>query len=125
MPNDINKLRRLMYAAHYLKKHAPVVLRGATFTQKGALKHAWWFEHFRKKLRTGIYRFSYFKIDGGIREARGTLNMDLIPKDQRPVSGIDTEAMDHMKNFCYFDLDISGWRSFRLDNFIGFVEEIK
>ena len=123
--NNINKLRRLMYAAHYLKKQAPVILRGATFTQKGALKHAWWFEHFRKKLSTGIYRFSYFKKDGGIREAVGTLDPALIPDDILPKSGMDPDALAPASTFHYYDLDANGWRSFLLDLFIGFIEEIK
>ena len=125
MPNDINKLRRLMYAAHYLKKQAPVILRGATFTQKGALKHAWYFEHLRGMLSNGIYRFSYFKKDGGIREAVGTLDPALIPDDILPKSGMDPDALTPASTFRYYDLYADCWRSFCLDLFIGFVEEIK
>ena len=126
MPNDIAKLRRLMYAAHYLKKQAPVILRGATFTQKGALKHAWYFEHFRDKLRSGIYRFSYFKTDGSIREAIGTLNFDLIPEEHHPksLSAARSDSSEEYSSFRYYDLDANGWRSFLLDLFIGFVEQV-
>ena len=135
MPNDIRKLRRLMSAANHLRKENPVILRGCPITASQALKYAWWFENFRKKLSTGVWRFSYIKKDGSIREARGTLCMDLIPEDQRP-KGINSEALNGTGGalnraepaagvFPYYDLDAAAWRSFRLDNFIGFVEQVK
>ena len=120
MPNDINKLKRLMFAANYLRKNDPVILRGNRLNQSGALKFAWWFEDFRKKLRTGVYRFSYFKTDGSIREATGTLNVMLMPDDQMP-KGVGTPAIGTVP---YFDLEKQEWRSFRLDNFIGFVQQV-
>ena len=127
MPNDIKKLKRLMYAANHLKKENPVILKGRKITSSQALKYAWWFESFRDQLRTGVYRFSYFKIDGGIREARGTLDMDLIPEAQRPkiLTPDIVDQVDKNTTFTYYDLDARGWRSFRLDLFIGFVEEVK
>ena len=138
MPNDIRKLRRLMFAANHLRKQNPVILRGTPITSSQALKYAWWFESFRKKLSTGVWRFSYFKKDGHIREAVGTLCMDLIPEDKRP-KGINSEALNGTGGalnraepaagvFSYYDLladgDTGAWRSFRLDNFIGFVEQV-
>ena len=98
---------------------------GATFTQKSALKYAWWFESFRAKLRSGIYRFSYFKKDGGIREAVGTLDPSLIPDDILPKSGMDPDTLAPASTFRYYDLIAGGWRSFCIDLFIGFVEEVK
>ena len=145
MPNNINhpngypapvlNRRRLMSAANHLRKENPVILRGCPITASQALKYAWWFEDFRKKLSTGVWRFSYLKKDGSIREARGTLCMDLIPEDQRP-KGINSEALNGTGGalnraepaagvFPYYDLDAAAWRSFRLDNFIGFVEQVK
>ena len=135
MPNDIRKLRRLMSAANHLRKENPVILRGCPITASQALKYAWWFEDFRKKLSTGVWRFSYLKTDGSIREAVGTLCMDLIPEDKRP-KGINSDALNGTGGalnraepaagvFPYYDLDAAAWRSFRLDNFIGFVEEVK
>ena len=103
MPNNINhpngypapvlNRRRLMSAANHLRKENPVILRGTPITPSQALKYAWWFEDFRKKLSTGVWRFSYFKKEGSIRQARGTLCMDLIPEDQRP-KGINSEALN-------------------------------
>ena len=131
MPNDIKKLRRLMRTANYFNKENPVILRGTPITPSQALKYAWWFEAFRQKLSTGVWRFSYFKTDGSIREAVGTLSMDLIPEDKRPKGDMsDGAAREPAAGvFPYYDLladgDTGAWRSFRLDNFIGFVEEVK
>ena len=115
-----------MNAANSLKKTRPVILRGAQPDKKIALKYAWWFESFRDQLRKGVYRFSYFKIDGDIREARGTLDLSRIPaKHQpKPLSGAPDVRPENYETFRYYDLDAAGWRSFRLDNFIGFVSKV-
>ena len=127
MPNDIRKLRRLMYAANHLRKQNPVILRGTPITSSQALKYAWWFEAFRKKLATGVWRFSYFKKDGSIRQARGTLDFSRIPEEHHPksLSSAPDVRPENYDTFPYYDLDAAGWRSFRLDNFIGFVEQVK
>ena len=124
MPNDIKKLSRLMSEANYLRKNPPVILRGATYDKKGALKNAWYFEDLRDQFRTGSYRFSYFKKDGSIREAVGTLNPALIPEDKMPKSGMDPDAVAPVETFRYYDLSVHGWRSFCIDLFIGFVEKV-
>ena len=123
MPNDINKLKRLMKSANHLKKENPVILKGRKITSSQALKYAWWFESFRAKLASGVYRFSYFKIDGSIREAVGTTNLDLIPAEHHPSSGARSKNSE-FATVAYYDLDAQGWRSFRLDLFIGFVEKV-
>ena len=125
MPNDLMKLKRLMKAAHHLQNNDPAILRGASLDKSQALHYAWWFEDFRTKLRTGVWRFSYFKTDGTIREARGTLSPLLIPADKLPGASHQRNGESGLRQegqtFTYFDLDKQGWRSFRLDNFIGFV----
>ena len=73
-----------MRAANSLKKTPPVILRGAQLDASHALKYAWWFESFRDQLRTGVFRFSYFKKDGSIREAYGTLDLSRIPAEHHP-----------------------------------------
>lgn len=129
MPNDISKLRRLMKAAHHLQNNDPAILRGASLDKSQALHYAWWFEDFRTKLRTGVWRFSFFKLDGSIREARGTLSPLLIPADKLPGASPQRNGESGLRQegqtFPYFDLDKQEWRSFRLDNFIGFVTEEK
>ena len=113
-----------MCAANHLKKQNPVILHGAQINPSRALKYAWWFEHFREQLRSGVYHFSYFKKDGSIREALGTLDFSLIPDEQKPkCQNEEMRKCENFSSFPYFDLDAVGWRSFRLDNFIGFVEK--
>ena len=125
MPNDIRKLRRLMSAANHLRKENPVIFGGTPITPSQALKYAWWFEDFRKKLSTGVWRFSYFKKDGHIREAVGTLDPARIPVEHAPKNSEEANAyMPSYETLSYYDLDAGGWRSFRLDNFIGFVEQV-
>ena len=122
--NDIKKLRRLMRAAHAIQKSNPVILRGVSITQSQAVKYAWWFESFRLKLRNGIYRFSYFKTDGSIREATGTLNLELIPEEHRPKTDGSTAKEPAPGVFTYYDLEKKAWRSFRCENFIGFITQV-
>ena len=122
--NDIKKLRRLMRAAHAIQKSNPVILRGVPITQSQAVKYAWWFESFRLKLQNGIFRFSYFKTDGSIREATGTLNLELIPEEHRPKNDGSTAKEPAPGVFTYYDLEKKSWRSFRCDNFIGFITQV-
>ena len=115
-----------MSAANLLRKQNPVILRGHAISPSQALKYAWWFEDFRKKLSTGVWRFSYFKKDGTIRQARGTLDFSRIPEEHHPksLSSAPDVRPENYDTFPYYDLDAAGWRSFRLDNFIGFVEQV-
>ena len=126
--NDIKKLRRLMRTANLIHKEKPAVFtwRAAALSKSQALKYAWWFEAFRKKLQSGTYRFTYFKTDGSIRDAVGTLDMSRIPEDKRPKGDMSDGAAREPNPdvFPYYDLNAGGWRSFRLDNFIGFVEQV-
>ena len=112
-----------MFAANYLKRENPVILKGQPIGNSRALKYAWYFENLRTKFRSGIWRFSYFKKEGGIREARGTLDMSLIPEDRHP-KGDPSDVLAPAGTFSYFDLDKNAWRSFCLDLFIGFVEKV-
>ena len=114
-----------MKSAHHLQKQKPVILKGTPIGQSNALRYAWWFESFRSKLRSGIYRFSYFKKDGDIRDAVGTLDPSLIPDDFTPKSGMDHEALAPASTFRYYDLIAGGWRSFCLELFIGFVQQVE
>ena len=126
MPNNLLKLKRIMNAGNSLKKTKPAILRGAQLDASHAFKYAWWFESFRDELRTGVFRFSYFKKDGGIREAVGTLDLSRIPAEHqpKPLSGAPDVRPENYETFRYYDLDAPGWRSFRLDNFIGFVSQV-
>ena len=64
------------------------------------------------------------KVDRDIREAVGTLNPELIPDEHKPKGGMESEIAFN-GTFAYYDLTAGGWRSFRLENFIGFVEQLQ
>ena len=91
------------------------------------MKRAWDFHWFRKMLANGIVHFRYWKVNKRhffiqseepliLREARGTLLMDVIPEDKRP-KGTSTYKRDY-KYIAYYDLDKEGWRSFDVAKFI-------
>lgn len=64
----------------------------------------------RKKLEEhltqGEVKFSYEKLDGSVREVRGTTSVELIPEEWKPSGG----SLAH-SGTAYFDLDIQQWRS--------------
>ena len=70
---------------------------------------------FKEALHNGIVEFKYSKKNGDIREARGTLNIDIMGKDNAPKgTGYDTND----SNIRYYDLNSEGWRSFITENLI-------
>ena len=114
-----------MHNADFLIKNNPVILKGSPIDSSRALKYAWWFAKFRNKLATGVWRFSYFKKEGGIREAVGTRMPSLIPADKTPkCPQTNEEWRERAASIPYYDLDKQEWRSFRIDLFIGFVEPV-
>ena len=114
MPNDINKLRRLMRTAHVLQKGDD----DHKFSLSLALEQAWWFESFRVVLNNGFARFTYYKKDGTTRTALGTRSPLLIPDDNAPKCPVEIkEWADIVKAIPYFDLEKNEWRSFSVLNF--------
>jgi len=59
-----------------------------------------------EKLLKGEVKFSYEKLDGSVREVRGTTNLEMVPEEWRPTGG----SLAH-DGTAYFDLDIQEWRS--------------
>ena len=87
-------------------------------TWSDALKYAWQLHYFRKMLQAGIVWFSYYKINDVIltrviRPARGTLNLELIPKEFHPKDS--PLYTPNYTSISYFDLDVMGWRSFNIN----------
>ena len=82
-------------------------------------------EEFVKQLHSGAVSFKFSKVDGSVRDAKGTLSFDLIPEEfhpkveldenNEPVKASRKENPDVQK---YFDLDKLSWRSFRWENFV-------
>ena len=116
MPNDINKLRRLMRRANYINTN-----RSTNSDMSFALKQAWWFESFREAISNGFARFTYIKKDGKTRTALGTRAASLIPVDKLPKGDMSDGAAleDGVKAIPYFDLDKNEWRSFNVLHFVS------
>ena len=108
-----------MSMAHILDQNT-FVKTGRRWPWAQILKYAWYFERFRGWLQTTTVTFSYWKKDGSIREAHGTLCPDLIPESQRP-SGNPSPVTRNHSFFPYYDLTSQAWRSFDIRLFIGFV----
>jgi len=75
------------------------------------LSKAWQLYRLTKRMRAGIVRFAYEKADGTLRKAIGTLKdtAALVKGTGRPDDG---------RTVRYFDVEASGWRSFKVENFI-------
>jgi len=80
---------------------------------KYALKRAWYEWRVKAQLSKGLTFFVFQKVNGEIREAAGTTNMDLIPTKFHPKG---TGSIT--KNVAYFDLEVLAWRSFRKEMLI-------
>lgn len=76
-----------------------------------ALSKAWALYRLTKQMRAGVVRFAYEKADGSLRRAAGTLRevATLIKGTGRPDDG---------RTVRYYDVDINGWRSFKVENFV-------
>ena len=83
---------------------------------------------FKDMLFNGEGKFKFKKVDGTIREARGTMCPDLLPPPP-PKKEYDEQKLQNKKPprkrpegiICYYDLDSKGFRSFKTTNFEGFM----
>ncbi len=80
-----------------------------------ALSRAWQLYHLTRRLREGVVRFVYEKRDGTLRRAVGTLH-DVASTIKGVMAASHTEDGRMVR---YYDVEASGWRSFRVENFIG------
>lgn len=80
-----------------------------------ALSRAWQLHRLTRRMRGGLVRFVYEKRDGTLRRAVGTLH-DVTSTIKSTMSGTRPEDGRTVR---YYDIEASGWRSFRVENFIG------
>ena len=74
-------------------------------------------EAIKNRLASGDVHFTYRKKDGTEREAYGTRNTDIVTINDAMPSGNGSEKTGVIT---YYDLNTKGWRSFKVENFIGF-----
>lgn len=92
---------RLFKIAHQIK--------GSFANFAAALRHAWVVIKLMQKMKKQSVSFVYRKVDGTIREAIGTLNVQYERK---------TDSAPKYDSVAYFDMDAQGWRSFKVENLI-------
>ena len=118
---------RAMHMAHHLlkmrSKKCPFLdAKDRKNEFQCCLRRGWYFVRFNEWLLNGIITFSFFKKDGSIREAVGTKNLRIIPKDKWPKTNKAlTGQTTNYQCITFFDLDKQEWRSFDITRFIGFV----
>ncbi len=81
----------------------------------------------RKALYEGIVIFQFQKIDGTLREARGTTCPDLVPSDDVP-KGTRTpeqQAAYRAKTVAFYDIDRKAWRSMRIETIWSYQRALK
>ena len=70
---------------------------------------------FKNALHKGVVNFKYKKKNGEIRDAKGTLNIEIMGEKNTP-KGTGYDIVD--TNIRYYDLNSEGWRSFIAENLI-------
>ena len=75
------------------------------------LSKAWQLYRLTKRMRAGVFRFAYEKTDGTLRKATGTLHevVSMVKGTGRPDDGRPVR---------YYDVEASGFRSFRAESLI-------
>ncbi len=100
------KKNLFLAAWHLLKK-------GIVKTFSDALKLAWKKIQIVKSLKAGVFSFKYKKVDGSIRDAKGTLcNEYFVYESKGSESAINYGIVK------YYDLDAQAFRSFKIENYI-------
>lgn len=83
------------------------------FTMAEAMRQMWAISKLKEKMRKGIVKFYYQKLDGTIRTTWGTLKAGLIP---------DTSGSDNRKKndsvMVYYDQEKASFRCFKIANFV-------
>lgn len=71
--------------------------------------------------KEGYHYFKFKKADGSVRKACGSLDIEVISKYHSFASNDKKPANPALQ--VYFDLDALAFRSFKVENFLGFITE--
>ena len=94
-------LRSIMQDAHRFIK-----ITGITLSE--ALKKAWSIFKLKMQMTKSIVKFYFQKVDGSIREAYGTLALNLVPA----INSSDNRKKNDTVQV-YFDTEKQEWRCFK------------
>ena len=73
-------------------------------------------------LKNGAVQVSFTKVDGTIRNMLCTTNYNLIPEPPKQSEPSDKNRKKSEDTVAVWDLEKSGWRSFRKDSVVSFNE---
>ena len=79
-------------------------------------------QEIKDTLTSGICKFTFTKKDGTIREAYGTLNSEVITKNNATPNGRGSKKEGTIP---YYDVEANAWRSFKTESFIEFLNVMK
>ncbi|MEA1848961.1 SH3 beta-barrel fold-containing protein [Chryseobacterium sp. MHB01] len=85
---------------------------GESFAE--CLKKAWNLYRLVERMKSGIVKFYFQKVDGSIREAWGTLSPDVIPATEPT----ENNRKQNETVQVYYDTEAQSFRSFKKLNFV-------
>lgn len=86
------------------------------YNMSEALKCAWTNIKLKARMKEGIVKFYFQKVDGSVREAYGTLKESLLP----PTNGTDNRKKNDTVQ-TYYDTEKEAWRCFKVANLVKIV----
>ena len=69
-------------------------------------------------LSEGVVHLQFKKVNGELRNMVATRNFDRIPEDQHPKTEDKREKNETI--VVLYDLEVNGWRSFRVENLVEY-----
>lgn len=105
------RVRVMNFAHHIYETSATKTIEA----WKSALRKAWKLYRLAKKMRKGVVKFVFEKVDGSARIAYGTLCDLPAGITSRKSSGKSPKYA----TMCYWDTKKNAFRSFKVENFIS------
>ena len=71
-----------------------------------------------EELRQGIVDLQFKKVNGDLRNMRGTRNLEMVPEEKHPKTEDKRDQNETI--VVLFDLEVEDWRSFRIENLVEY-----
>ena len=115
------KNRYVMGLAHYLQEEC-------NLSRSVSMKKAHLACRLLEDLGKGYAIFTFRKLDGTYRRAKGTLNPLLIPDidaTKKKEEGKNKKVIERAPNVCVFwDMEMKSWRSFRVERLVRIEKSV-
>ena len=106
--SDVCKMAWVLY-----KENQGKVFECVLCDMSKCMKKAWQIAKLKQAMRNRVVSFSYWKKNGKIRHAHGTLIAALLPETKH------TDKASNPGVITYFDTDLNQWRSCRANSLIN------